>query len=72
MRNSLVHLHAEAYRMLAVYEVHMDSSDEFVRRKVHVDLDRFLMEHCEIVAILLTQGLQDAIINFKTERNSKP
>lgn len=72
MRNSLVHLHAEAYRLLAVYGVHMDSSDEFVRQKVHIGLDRFLMEHCEIVAILLTQGLQDAIINLKAERKSKP
>lgn len=45
MRRKLIRLHDEALRLLTIYE---DCDDEFRRRKVHLDLDRFLMQHREV------------------------
>lgn len=58
--SELTRLIDEATRLLTLYEEHKDSQIEWKRRKAHVDLDRFLMEHREVAAILMVQGLQDA------------
>lgn len=68
MMSELTRLHAEALRLLTVYMEYKDCNDEFMRRKVHVDLDRFLMQHREIAAVLMTQGLQDAIFGLAKEQ----
>lgn len=58
--SELTRLKDEATRLLTIYEEHKDSDDETLRRMAHVNLDRFLMEHREISAVLVVQGLQDA------------
>lgn len=71
MMSELTRLHAEALRLLTVYLEYKDCNDEFMRRKVHLDLDRFLMEHREIAAVLMTQGLQDTIFGLVAEESNK-
>lgn len=58
MMSKLTRLHEEALRLLTTYEEHKNSTDEHMRRKAHLDLDRFLMEHREVAAILFVGGLQ--------------
>ena len=70
MRQTLNALHVEALRLLTIYEEHKDSEIDYVRRKAHVDLDRFLMENRETAALLMVQGLQDAIDQQVTEKRA--
>lgn len=72
MMSELTRLHDEALRLLTVYDEHKESGDEFMRRKAHVDLDRFLMEHREVSALLFVQGLRHEIDNLHVESTSKP
>lgn len=67
MMSKLTRLHDEATRLLTVYEEHRESTDQDMRRKAHIDLDRFLMENREIATILLVQGLQDSIDKLRAE-----
>ena len=60
MMSELTRLRDEASRLLTVYEEYKDSDVDYMRRKAHLDLDRFLMEHHEVAALLMVQGLQDA------------
>ncbi len=61
MMSEMTRLHGEALRLLTVFEEYKNSPDEYMRRKAHIDLDRFLMEHREVAAILMVGGLQDEI-----------
>ena len=61
MMSEMTRLHSEALRLLTVFEEYKNSPDEYMRRKAHIDLDRFLMEHREVAAILMVGGLQDEI-----------
>lgn len=72
MMSELTRLHDEALRLLTIYEEHKDSKNEWARRKAHLDLDRFLMEHREIAAILMVQGLHDSFSKPPQERKSAP
>lgn len=67
MMSELTRLKDEASRLLTVYEEYKNCNNEYMRRKVHIDLDRFLMEHREIAAVLMVQGLQDAFDQIVTE-----
>lgn len=67
MMSELTRLHAEALRLLTIYEEHKDSDVDYVKRKAHVDLDRFLMEHRHEAIILVAQGLQDEIDRLLAE-----
>ena len=67
MMSELTRLKDEATRLLTVYEEYKDSTDEFKRRKAHLDLDRFLMEHREVAMVLMVQGLQDAFDQLVAE-----
>lgn len=60
MMSELTRLKDEASRLLTLYEEYKNCNDEYMRRKVHIDLDRFLMEHREVAAVLMVQGLQSA------------
>lgn len=60
MLSELTRLKDEATRLLTVYEMYKDSEYDYMRRKAHLDIDRFLMENRETVLILTIQGLQDA------------
>ena len=67
MLSELTRLKDEATRLLTIYEEYKNCNDEYMRRKAHVDLDRFLMQHREIAAVLMVQGLQDAFDQIVTE-----
>ena len=67
MLSELTRLKDEATRLLTVYEEYKNCNDDYMRRKAHVDLDRFLMQHRDIAAVLMVQGLQDAFDQIKTE-----
>ena len=67
MMSELTRLKDEASRLLTVYEEYKNCNDDYMRRKAHVDLDRFLMEHRDIAAVLMVQGLQDAFDQLVTE-----
>lgn len=68
--SELTRLKDEATRLLTLYVEYKDCNDDFKRRKAHIDLDRFLMEHREVAGILMVQGLQDAFDALV--RESKP
>ena len=53
MRIKLIRLYDEALRLLTIYE---DCDDEFSRRKVHLGLGRFLMQHREVATTV--RGLE--------------
>lgn len=72
LMSELTQLHSEALRLLTTYEEYKDSPNEHLRRKVHLDLDRFLMQHRYVAAILVTQGLQDAMDRLVAERAVEP
>lgn len=65
MRRKLAKLHNEASWLLAAYEEHKDSDDVRLRRRVHVDLDRFLMANRETATMLMVAGLQKELDNYK-------
>lgn len=61
MIKELTRLRDEATRMLEIYTEHKDSSVDDLRRKAHIDLDRFLMEHREEAILLMVDGLNEEI-----------
>lgn len=61
MMSELTRKRDEAKRLLEVYTIYKDHEDPDMRRKAHVDLDRFLMENREIAIICMEQVLQAAI-----------
>lgn len=71
MMSELTRLKDEASRLLTVYEEYKDCDVDYMRRKAHLDLDRFLMEHREIAAVLMVQGLQDAFDKLVAEQAVK-
>ena len=65
--SELTRLHDEALRLLTTYDEHKNSDDEMLRRKVHLDLDHFLMHHRAVAAIFFVEGLQREIESIKAE-----
>lgn len=61
MVKELTKLRDEAERLLETYTLFKDSDDENLRRKAHLDLDRFLMQHREEAALLMLDGLNTEI-----------
>ena len=61
MIKELSKLRDEALRMLELYTEHKDSEYQELRRKVHVDLDRWLMEHREEAILLIVDALNEEI-----------
>lgn len=61
MIKELSKLRDEAERVLETYTIHKDSEDESLRRKAHLDLDRFLMQHREEAILLMVDGLNTEI-----------
>lgn len=61
MVKELTKLRDEAARLLEVYTEHRDSEFYDLRRKVHLDLDRFLMEHREEAILLMVSALDEEI-----------
>lgn len=61
MIKELSKLRDEAERLLETYTDFKDSEDENLRRKAHLDLDRFLMQHREEAILLMLDGLNTEI-----------
>ena len=61
MIRDLTRLRDEAERLLETYTIHKDSEDNSLRRKAHLDLDRFLMQHREEAILLMVDGLTTEI-----------
>jgi hypothetical protein len=61
MVKELTKLRDEAERLLETYTIHKDSDDPNMRRKAHLDLDRFLMQHREEAALLMLDSLNTEI-----------
>ena len=61
MMSKLTRLRDEALRLLTTYEEHKGSDDATLRRKAHLDLDKFLMENRETAIMLMVQGLDKEI-----------
>ena len=61
MMSKLTRLRDEALRLLTTYEEHKDSDDATLRRKAHLDLDKFLMENRETAIMMMVQGLDKEI-----------
>lgn len=64
MMSELTRLLDESTRLLTTYAEHRECDDPALRRKVHIDMDRFLMEHRATAMALMIQGL-DAEIEAK-------
>lgn len=61
MMSELTRLRDEAERILTIYTEYKDSDDEEMRRRVHLQVDRFLMQHREEVMLLTVDGLNTEI-----------
>lgn len=72
MMSELTRLHDEALRLLTTYDEHKNSDDEKLRRKVHIDLDHFLMRHRDVAAIFFVEGLQREIACLVAEEQQPP
>lgn len=61
MVKELSRLRDEAARLLETYTEFKESDEQDLRRKAHLDLDRFLMEHREEAILLMVDGLNEEI-----------
>lgn len=74
MMSALTRKHEEAKRLLETYTLHKDSPDMEVRRKVHLDLDRFLMENRETAIVCIERVIAaelSALLAEKREQTKK-
>lgn len=53
------------------YETYTDSKYDWLHRKVHHDLDRFLMEHRETMIIIATEALERELKQMHSEKAPK-
>lgn len=61
MMSALTQKHDEVKRLLELYSLYKDSDDDWRRRKVHLDLDRFLMENRETAILCIERVLADEV-----------
>ena len=62
----------EARRLSELYRLHKDDADESKRRKIHLDLDRYLMENRETAILCIERVLEDELHALKKEQAAKP
>ncbi len=74
MMSALTRKHEEAKRLLECYTLHKNSPDDELRRKVHLDLDRFLMENRETAIVCVERVIAselDALLVEKREETKR-
>lgn len=71
MMSELTRLRDEADRLLTTYFEYRHCDDHLIRTRVHVDLDRFLMQNRETAMILLVVGLENEIQQLVSENPVK-
>lgn len=72
MMSRLTQARDEAARLHACYMLHRDSEDEDMRRKAHLDLDRYLMENRELAIMCIEQVLDAEIKQLSVAMPPKP
>lgn len=55
----------EVRRLQETYSIYKDSEDDRVRRKVHLDVDRFLMENREVALLCFERVLAEELDELK-------
>ena len=65
--SELTRLRDEAARLLTTYAEYKDCDDPIIRVRVHVELDRFLMDNRETAAILMLEGLDAELQRLREE-----
>lgn len=65
MMSELTRLRDEAARLSETYRMYKDSEDPAFRRRAHLELDKFLMEHRETAIICMEQMLTQEIEGLK-------
>ena len=71
MMSALTRKHEEAKRLLETFVLHKDSPDEEVRRKVHLDLDRFLMENRETAIVCVERVIASELSTLLAEKRKQ-
>ena len=71
MMSALTKKHEEAKRLLETYILHKNSPDEEVRRKVHLDLDRFLMENRETAIVCIERVIDAELKDLLAEKRAE-
>ena len=71
MMSVLTRKHEEAKRLLETYTLHKDSPDIEMRRKVHLDLDRFLMENRETAIVCVERVIAAELEDLLAEKRAE-
>ena len=71
MMSALTRKHEEAKRLLETYTLHKNSPDVELRRKVHLDLDRFLMENRETAIVCVERVIAAELEDLLAERRAE-
>lgn len=71
MMSALTKKHEEARRLLECYTLHKDNPDIEVRRKVHLDLDRFLMENRETAIVCVERVIASELSILLAEKRKE-
>jgi hypothetical protein len=69
--SALTRKHEEAKRLLETYTLHKDNPDIEVRRKVHLDLDRFLMENRETAIVCVERVIAAELKDLLAEKRKE-
>lgn len=72
MMSRLTQARDEAARLHTCYMLHRDSKDEDMRRKAHLDLDRYLMENRELAIMCIEQVLDAEIDKLRAAAKPAP
>lgn len=72
MMSALTRKLDELKRLQECYKLHKDSDDQHMRRKAHLDIDRFLMENRETALVCMERVIEDEIRSLKVEGPVKP
>ena len=71
MMSALTRKHEEAKRLLECFILHKDSPDIEMRRKVHLDLDRFLMENRETAIVCIERVIAAELKDLLAEKRKE-
>lgn len=71
MMSALTKKHEEAKRLLECFVLHKDSPDIEMRRKVHLDLDRFLMENRETAIVCIERVIAAELKDLLSEKRKE-
>lgn len=71
MMSALTRKLDEIRRLQETYHIYKDNEDPVLRRKAHLDVDRFLMENRETALICMEQVLDAELKDLKAKQATK-